>query len=469
MIGTLLLNRYELLEKIGEGGMGIVYKAKCHSLNRYVAVKIIKSYLNNQTEILARFKKEANSIASLSHPNIVSTYDIGSDNNINFIVMEYINGKSLEQMVKENGRLNSSTALDIASQIAKALAFAHNNNIIHRDVKPDNILITEDNTAKLTDFGIAKVTNSVTVTNSDKLMGSVHYFSPEQAKGKFVDSRTDIYALGSVLYKMLTGQVPFTGETSISVVMMHINEPVTPPKEIIKDLPESINTVILKALEKDPINRFQTANEFAEVLDVIKGNPNFEVDFNKKLEDNTTIIFSKPNTILSDTMCNSTVTMGKDEEKSLKNKGIIKNKIVLAAGSVILTILVCIIGYFLSKEPTNIETNTTQEEIKNEPIEEKRVVPSFIGQSQNTAENAIINKGFLLGDITNEYSDTIPKGSVINQWPPANTSYEDNEKINLVISQGPKVTETITQTTINETGNEKANVKANEKSKRGKK
>ena len=166
--------------------------------------------------------------------------------------------------------------LDIAFQIAKALECAHKNNIIHRDIKPDNILITEDNIVKVTDFGIAKVADSVTVTNSNKIIGTVHYFSPEQAKGNFVDCRTDIYSLGIVMYEMVTGQVPYNAESSISIAMMHIQEPVIPPKEIISDIPENINQVILKALEKEPINRFQTAKEIADILNAIKEDPNLK-------------------------------------------------------------------------------------------------------------------------------------------------------------------------------------------------
>ncbi len=240
MIGTLLINRYELLEKIGEGGMGIVYKAKCHLLNRFVAVKILKSELSNNEEFILRFKREANSIASLSHPNIVNIYDIGSENNINFIVMEYINGKTLKQVLRDNVRLSHDTTLNISLQMAEALIYAHKNNIIHRDIKCDNILISDDNIAKLTDFGIAKLPNSSTITNSNKIIGSVHYFSPEQAKGGYVDFRTDIYALGIVMYEMITGNVPFNGKTSISVAIMHIQEPVIPPKNFIADIPRTL-------------------------------------------------------------------------------------------------------------------------------------------------------------------------------------------------------------------------------------
>ncbi|MBD7912826.1 Stk1 family PASTA domain-containing Ser/Thr kinase [Clostridium cibarium] len=470
MIGTLLLNRYELIEKIGEGGMGIVYKAKCNTLNRYVAIKVLKPYLNNQVEIIARFKKEAHSIASLSHPNIVGIYDIGSENNINFLVMEYINGKSLDKIIRENNKLSTSKALDIASQIAEALDFAHSNKIIHRDIKPDNILITEDNTAKLTDFGIAKVANSMTITNSDNIVGSVHYFSPEQAKGNFIDSRTDIYALGSVLYKMVTGQVPFSGDTSIAVAMMHINNPVTPPKNIVNYLPENINAVILKALEKNPIDRFQTAGEFAEILNSIRNNPDLEVNFGEKLIDSPTIEISNSHTLISHSRYNSTVVIDKN---SLKKRPTFFNKIMLVTGSIALTLIVSFVGIYLSKETKETPSTETisNQEKENQAetatsLEEKKTVPSLIGQSLDNAQNIILGNGFVIGNIVNEYSNTVPKGSVINQSPLADSPYENNGKINLVISQGPQPTEPVQQ--VNETGTGNQNEKAKGKSKKEK-
>lgn len=485
MIGTLLLNRYELLEKIGEGGMGIVYKAKCTLLNRFVAVKILKAELSDYEDFIARFIREANSIASLSHPNIVNIHDAGSENNINFIVMEYVNGKTLRQVIKENVRLSSLNTLDIALQIAKALECAHKNNIIHRDIKPDNILITEDNIVKLTDFGIAKVADSVTITNSNNIIGSVHYFSPEQAKGKFVDFRTDIYSLGIVMYEMLTGRVPYNAESSISVAVMHIQEPVIPPKEVIADTPENINAVILKALEKEPINRFQTAKELMEILNTIKENFNLKVNFNNRSIDATTIIMKEPDAGLSHTTNDFTVVMNqetiletiiieKDENRLSKHNSMSKNKkMILTIGLIILAIIICISAKYLStnKEVTIAENTVPKVSVISTPDEknpvseanvistpnEKNPVPSIIGKTQDIAENTIINNGFLVGNITNDYSDTIPKGLIISQSPTVNTSYEKNGKIDLVISQGQKVTQVVPQTNGN--GNGKGNQK----------
>ena len=444
MIGTLLLNRYELLEKIGEGGMGIVYKARCHLLNRLVAVKILKAELSNDEDFVARFKREANSVASLSHPNIVGVHDVGAENHINFIVMEYINGKTLKQVIKENGRLSTDKTLEIAFQIAKALECAHKNNIIHRDIKPDNILITEDNIVKVTDFGIAKVADSQTVTNSNKIMGSVHYFSPEQAKGRFVDCRTDIYSLGIVMYEMVTGQVPFSADSSISVAMMHVQEPVIPPKEIIKDIPENINQAILKALEKEPINRYQTAKEMLDILNAIKEDRDFKMNLNDRSKDVTRVM--EP-VLVSDMKNDLTTVMSQvtDGKVLSGNKGITKNKkIMIIIASIILVMIIGVLGKYLSKGPSTDKPATLVKTIvpkasAKTPADENKLVPSLIGSTQDIAENTIVNNGFLIGSVLNNYSDSIPKGLIISQSPEANTPYGKNGKIDLVISQGQEI------------------------------
>lgn len=464
MIGTLLSNRYELLEKIGEGGMGIVYKARCTLLNRFVAVKILKSELNNYDNFITRFKREAHSIASLSHPNIVNIYDVGSEDNINFIVMEYINGKTLKQMIKESVRFTPLKALDIALQIAKALECAHKNNIIHRDIKPDNILITDNNIAKLTDFGIAKVTDSITITTPNKIIGSIHYLSPEQAKGTLVDLRTDIYSLGVVMYEMVTGQVPYNAEIPISIAVMHIQEPIIPPKEIITDIPENMNQVILKSLEKEPSNRFQIAKELADILNAIKENPNLEVNFNKLID--TTVLMER-NTVLSDTeidptfirtqvLNRKTSITKKDSETLSINKSIINNKkIILAVGLIISAIIIGVSWEYSSKRSSTATETPTAESIVpivsiTSPNNEKKLVPSLMGNTQDVAKNIIINNGFLLGNITNEYNDTVPNGLIVSQSPAADTYYETTGKIDLVISQGQKVTSVVEETNEDE-------------------
>ena len=452
MIGTLLLNRYELLEKIGEGGMGTVYKAKCHLLNRFVAIKILKTELGNDEDFVARFKREATSIAKLLHPNIVNVHDVGTEENINFIVMEYIDGKTLKQIIKETGRIESQKTLDIVFQVAKALECAHKNNIIHRDIKPDNIMIMEENMVKVMDFGIAKVADSSTVTNAG-IMGTVRYLSPEQAKGNFVDGRTDIYSLGVVMYEMVTGQVPYNAESSISIAMMHIQEPVIPPKEIISDIPENINQVILKSMEKEPIKRYQTAREMADILKTIKEYPNFEININQGPEDATMmmapiVISDKGNdytTFMSPASEDENTMMKEDAVVLPTNKKLSKSKkAMIIIASIILVGIVGVLGKMLSsdmatkKEAPIVET-TVPKEI---PVVEKKVVPSLIGNTQAIAEQTIVDNGYLLGNITNNYSDSIEKGLVISQTPVVNTAYEKDGKIDLVISQGKEIINT---------------------------
>ena len=234
MIGEILGDRYELIEVIGEGGMAIVYKAKDKKLNRLVAVKILKKEFSDNKDIAEKFKREATAIANLSDTNIVNVLDVGHEDegNIDYFVMEYVSGKTLKDFIVFNGKLNYTTAIEIAIQIAKALDCAHRNNIIHRDIKPQNILVTENGDVKVTDFGIAKSSTASTITNTTTIMGSAHYLSPEQAKGTFIDGRSDIYSLGIVLYEMLTGRLPFDGESPVTIALKHIQEDAVPPKDI---------------------------------------------------------------------------------------------------------------------------------------------------------------------------------------------------------------------------------------------
>ena len=416
MVGTILLGRYELIEKIGEGGMGIIYKAKCHLLNRFVTVKILKEELNKDENFLRRFKREAISIGSLSHPNIVNVYDVGTENNLNFIVMEYIDGKTLKQIIKEKGRLSSLSTIEIALQISKALECAHKNNVIHRDIKPDNILITNNNMVKVTDFGIATVTDSQTITKDNKVTGSVHYFSPEQAQGRPVDSRSDLYSLGIVMYEMITGRVPFNAESPISVAMMHIQEAIIPPKEINSDITDNMNQVILKAVEKDPVNRYQTAGEFSQALIVLQGDPASKVTFESSKNDFTRIM--EPTAI--------------PEKKSLSKR----KKTIIILGSILIFIIIGVSGNYISKLSSPKASTPVANTSVKVTAPEKKLVPSLIGSTQAIAEQTIVNNGFLVGNISNVYSDNIAKGIVISQTPLLNTSYVIGSKIDLVISLG---------------------------------
>ena len=266
-MSKLLAGRYELIEKIGEGGMAVVYKAKDRLLNRYVAIKILRPEFTKDEQFVANFKRESQAAAGLQHPNIVAVYDVGKTGSINYIVMELIDGRPLSDIIEEKAPLDYKLVIDISQQICAALAHAHKNGIIHRDVKPHNIMITTDGIAKLTDFGIARaVSNSTIVADTSKIIGSVHYFSPEQARGSFVDERSDIYSLGIVMYEMLTGKVPFDGDNPVEVALKHINEDIIPPTKLNKSVPPNLEKLVMKATDKFQTNRYKSAEEMLEDL-----------------------------------------------------------------------------------------------------------------------------------------------------------------------------------------------------------
>lgn len=267
MSSRALAERYELLEKIGDGGMAVVYKSRDKLLNRYVAVKILKPEFTKDFKFIESFRRESQAAASMSHPHIVNIYDVGREGNINYIVMELVEGQPLSALIQEKGALKPRDAVVITRQVASALGHAHKNHIIHRDVKPHNILLTADGTAKIADFGIAKAVNSGTIVNGDEtVMGSVHYFSPEQARGGYVDEKSDIYSLGIVLYEMLTGQVPFDAENPVAVAMKHMNEEMVPPSALVPDIPYEVEEIVFKATDKYQTNRYRSADEMVEAL-----------------------------------------------------------------------------------------------------------------------------------------------------------------------------------------------------------
>lgn len=260
MEGKVLGNRYELLEKIGGGGMAIVYKAKCRLLNRFVAVKILRQEFINDEEFVKRFVIEAQSAGSLSHPNIVSIYDVGKDDDIHYIVMEYVNGITLKDFIIQKGPLNWNEAVNISIQITSAIEHAHANGIVHRDIKPHNILMTNEGIAKVTDFGIARAVTASTITMAGSTIGSVHYFSPEQARGGYIDEKSDLYSIGIVLYEMVTGRLPFDGETPVAIALKHIQVEPEEPVAISGNIPLSVNYIIMKAIRKDLSKRYPSAS-----------------------------------------------------------------------------------------------------------------------------------------------------------------------------------------------------------------
>ncbi|MHB9922313.1 Stk1 family PASTA domain-containing Ser/Thr kinase [Clostridium botulinum] len=437
MIGTKLGNRYELLEKVGEGGMATVYKAKCHYLNRFVAIKILKEQFCSDKEFVEKFKREATSVASLSDNNIVNIYDVGSENNIHYIVMEYVDGKTLKELIVEKGKIDPKETVRISKQIASALVCAHRNNIIHRDIKPHNILVTKEGIVKVTDFGIAKASNSATITNSSKVMGSAHYFSPEQAKGSFVDSRTDIYSLGIVMYEMLVGKVPFDGESPVSVAVKHIQNEVVAPKEIDDKIPESLNSLVLKCLEKNPVKRYQTIKNLEEDLARIENNENILNGSSNISENDVTRVMDTA--VINDKikeMAQNDEYEDDDEEyeedeyedeedeiedkKKRSNKGKTNKKLILGIAMAVLFLVVGSVSAYLAF---------------NKSGGKKVEVPNVVGLTKEEAEKVLSEKKLKLVVAQKVKSDK-KEGTILESYPKSGEKVAENSEVRVSISSG---------------------------------
>ena len=413
--GRLLGNRYEILEQVGNGGMATVYKAKCHVLNRYVAVKILRDEFTTDEEFVKRFNSEAQSAASLTHPNIVSVYDVGSEGDIHYIVMELIKGKTLKEIINEDGALSWKWSVNVAIQIASALETAHKNNIIHRDIKPHNIIITEDGIAKVTDFGIAKAVSNSTITAFGSTIGSVHYFSPEHAKGGFTDPKSDLYSLGVVLYEMVTGKVPFSADTPVSVALKHMQEKPTEPIEINPDIPKSINDIIMKAMQKDINLRYQTATEMLRDLSRAIKNPNSNfVQMDKQEKEFATQRLS-------------TIYDKSDDAEGKREKGLKgfmkKHKALCITIGAILLFVISILA------TTLILNLTAKKDVQ---------IPDLVGKEQSQAkyEAEQLKLNVVVGG--EQYSKDIPEGCIISQEPPYQENYniKEGDTITVVVSKG---------------------------------
>lgn len=436
IIGTVLGNRYELIEKIGEGGMAEVYKARCHKLNRFDAVKILKREFSTDAGVVDKFKREATAIANLSDPNIVNILDVGTQDEINYIVMEYVKGKTLKQLIRENGKIDSQKTIEYAIQITKALDCAHRNNIIHRDVKPQNILVTEDNIIKVTDFGIAKSTDSQTITNTSKILGSAHYFSPEQAKGNYVDYRTDIYSLGIVLYEMVTGRVPFDGESPVTVALKHIQEPAIPPQIINPAVPDNLSKLILKAIEKEPINRYQSTKEFLNDLLKLQKNEdvniitnNLEDDFTRVMRPVTDEIIAKENSARMNRAAKKKeiedsydIEDDEDDDDRPERK---KRKFIILAlvGVLVLALGAVTAAMMFTPSPSKKVADTKEIE-----------VPKIKGLTKEEAQKALEDKGLTMQIVEERISDE-PEGTIIKSYPEEGTKVKDKE-VRVYISAG---------------------------------
>jgi len=362
-----------------------------------------------------------------SSNNIVNIYDVGSERDINYIVMEYIKGKTLKEIIVESGSMNTDLVLDYGMQIAKALECAHKNNIIHRDIKPHNILVTEDGTVKVTDFGIAKAASSVTITNTSTVMGSAHYFSPEQAKASFVDCRTDIYSFGIVLYEMVTGRVPYDAESPVSVALKHIQEKVVPPKEINNDVSENLNKLILKAIEKEPIKRYQTAKEMYLDLQRINSNSDYTIA-SSSMDNEYTRVMAPVNPAdyeKKEDVVESPEPKVKNNKNNNENNN--KKKTKIAASIILLILLLSAFGYIYMNYFSG-NNNAVQ-------VETKIVVPKIIGLDKAAAEKLVLSKHLTFVVTAEENSDQ-PKGTVIICFPDEGTEIKANGEVRVRISKG---------------------------------
>lgn len=419
--GRLISNRYEIIKRVGNGGMATVYKAKDHTLNRFVAVKILKDEFTTDEEFIKRFNSEAQAVASLTNPNIVSVYDVGNEGNLYYIVMELVQGKTLKEVIQEDGKLSWKWSLKVAIQIAQALDAAHKNNIIHRDIKPHNIIITEDGMAKVTDFGIAKAVSNSTITAFGTTLGSVHYFSPEHARGGFTDAKSDLYSLGVVMYEMLTGKVPFDADTPVSVALMHMQEKPIEPILLNPSIPVSVNKIVLKAMQKDPNLRYQSAKEMLKDLNMALKNPDGNFIFMNDVE--------------KDFPTQKIPTMGETtiERKNTKEKqnGFVKfvneHKILsFTIGAILLFVLTIGITYFGLKL-------TSVKDVQ---------IPELVGLSQEEAKKKVQDAKLKYVELEPQFSPEIPEGHVVSQTPSYMNNYKIKEKteIKVVISKGQEIT-----------------------------
>lgn len=429
IIGKTIANRYEIISQTGVGGMATVYTARDNVLNRKVAIKVLKDEFTTDEEFVKRFNSEAQAAASLSHPNIVSIYDVGNEDGIYYIVMELVRGKTLKQIITEEGALPWKWSVNIAMQIASALETAHKNNIVHRDIKPHNIIITEDGVAKVTDFGIAKAVSNSTITAFGTTIGSVHYFSPEQAKGGYTDAKSDIYSLGVVMYEMLTGRVPFDSDTSVSVALKHMQEPPVPPMEINDNIPQAVNDIILKAMEKEPMARYQTATAMMRDLSRALKDPEGEFVEEENLDDGLT---RRMGAITDDMLKQSTTANKKKKQK----KGIAKffEEHPKAKGPII--VLICLILFVASIAVTSAILSAN---------EAKDVqIPNLIGKTEEEAKAELKELKLNYEKVSEDYNADQEAGKIYEQSPAYTPNYKVKEKSTTIKVKVSKGTEKVT-------------------------
>lgn len=424
-IGKMLDNRYEILERIGTGGMAIVYKAKCHRLNRLVAIKILKSDLAQNEEFRRRFNAESQAVAQLSHPNIVSVYDVSRGGDMEYIVMELIDGITLKQYMEKRGQLNWRESLHFITQIMRGLSHAHSRGIIHRDIKPQNIMVLRDGSVKVADFGIACLADSAQ-TLTQEALGSVHYISPEQARGDRPDARSDIYSSGVVLYEMLTGRLPFEGESAVSVAIQHLSSIPLAPREINPDIPEQLELICMKAMAPDLEHRYQSADAMIADLEAFRKNPEVEMKFD--LSDLRPEENDEPTRTIR-TMPSHTVTIPvhqpernyprreRDEDEEPRHtgsgkRGVLVSAVTVAAVAVVIVLFKTILGSFAPA------------------VVDQYQVPDLYDMTIEEAENDPRIEGvFEIQKAGSEFSTDVSEGHILRQDPKKGETRKDSQLV----------------------------------------
>ena len=418
---TLLDNRYRILSKIGVGGMADVYKGEDTLLGRPVAIKILHANFASDDEFVSRFKREAQAAGKLNHPNIVNMYDVGYDQDMHYIIMEYVDGETLKEYITRHHRLSIDEAVKITISIGEGLEHAHAMGIVHCDIKPHNVIITNTGRVKVTDFGIARAMNSTnTVMYTNSIMGSAHYLSPEQASGKSIDGNTDIYSLGVVLYEMLTGKVPFEGDTPIAVALKHVREKVIPPTRYNPSIPPLLESVVLKALAKNPADRFESISEMMGDLRLSQGFTMGKTQRHEPYDFATQMIPAVDPDTLDDFGDIDDTTPKEVQKKSMLSKiASIPQKYIVLSAAVIF--LIAFLGAFLSYG--NFWSNTTVD------------VPNVVGKQVSVAKNILEDKHLRVS--TSEVTNTdVPAGQVISQSPGSGEKVKEQRTIHLVVSKG---------------------------------
>lgn len=457
-IGTIIGDRYEILEKVGSGGMADVFRAKCHRLNRYVAIKILKQDYSEDTKFVTKFRGEAQAIAGISHPNIVGIYDVGEENGMYYIVMELVDGITLKKYIEEKGKLSVKEAVGIALQIANGLEAAHSNHIIHRDIKPQNILIARDGTAKVTDFGIAKAASSNTITAN--AMGSVHYISPEQARGGYSDEKSDIYSLGVTMYEMLSGTLPFNGESAVAIALAHIQEEAVPLAALDATIPKGISNIVNKCMQKKTELRYSCVADLIADLKMFLQDPSGDYGVIGNLYKNDGTIFMSKDDVntLRDA---SRKGMGPVEQKPEPQepeepeepesnsdvdpkleKALVFGSIGVAIiiGLVILYMVGRVLGFWGSAKPesnSGSSSTTASETAKpgSDTSGDEITLEDYANKIKDYVETDLSNYDITC-TATEEASDEIEKGYVIRTSPAAGSTVAKGGKVELIVSSG---------------------------------